>query len=649
MSVSPDLPLESIAPYVSCTLFSISGKKSADVIKLMSTAGLFNFDALLKVGEPDSARYRPGSAPLLVVPPDQNAWASYYRERSLPSWLASENKKDVIDADSPLVDEVHRLVTAVARRNYIALIATEDRARQTIEDRWLEDKSVEKCLSLVSRKQLHAAFAHRPAKTLWLHGVHRPTMRKPASKILIGNWLQQALNPLDDQTFAYSAARCAIADQLTVGFAPGRGRVWVRGAKSWSDFVDVVERLTKVLSTPPAPRADDGDDLSTVLAQPLDSGALVASPSAAVIADPLLLLDATDEAPPHSVVADVMDRGRLVVQPLGNGAAVSSSASFGLSVEVDGDTLATFAVSVDQQLTGNAKVSVKRTSPSPKDAQQLEAVNEFTKYIRRKGALSVWYDSGHSLSHGWLYGNQHRTIQFRGWSWTKFGSYPITEEKPTKPSGKLTSKGNPRLVYDPDAIGIKKASLFCWLVKERKSCLPTADGWLICDDGSLEISDFVYFSPSAKVLTLLHLKGAGSSEDDRQVSVGDYEIVVAQTIKNLRWLYPDRLRDRLQQRAGKTTPKLVWKRGATGGWQKGKWNECMAALDGFQPETREVVIVQPSLRKSLYDIHSSPLPVGVQPKPDLVRLWQLDYLLLGAQASCRAFGAELTVLGDGSC
>lgn len=650
--MSADLPLETIAPYVSCSLFSLSGKKSATVVDQMINAGLFKFDDLLHIGAtPDSARYRPEAAPPLVVPSDQNAWASYYRERSLPAWLASANKKAAPDAASPIVDEVHRLVTAVFRGDYVALIATEDRARQEIEARWLEEPALNKTLSLVSRKQLHDAFAHRPAKTLWLHGVHRPTMRKPASKILVGSRLQQALNPLDDQTFAYSAARCAVADRLTIGFAPGRGRVWVRGAKSWTDFITVVESITTILSSPPASHAGDDGELSSVLAQPLDNGVSVRSPSAVVLADPLMLTTDEGDAPAHPLVREVLERGCLTVTaikaPSPPSAALLSDASFGLSIELDSDVIATFDVEVVRRKDVELQLAVKRTSVTPSNAAVRESVTELGKYMRRRGALSVWYDSGHALTDGGLFGTQHRDIQFRSWRWTDFGAYPLTEEKPTKPSGSFTPSGKPVRTYDPDSIGQAEASLFCWLVREPKSCLPAGDGWLICDDGSHETSDFVYFSPATSHVILLHVKGASSGKPKRQVSVGDYEVVAAQAIKNLRWLPPDRLRTRLLQREQTNTSQLVWKRNKAGNWEKGDWTKCMAELRGMHSQKRDVMIVQPSLRRSIYDKYYGKTPKKL-PSAELIRLWQLDYLLLAAQASCRAFGAELTVLGDGN-
>jgi hypothetical protein len=62
---------------------------------------------------------------------------------------------------------------------------------------------------------------------------------------------------------------------------------------------------------------------------------------------------------------------------------------------------------------------------------------------------------------------------------------------------------------------------------------------------------------------------------------------------------------------------------------------------------RQVVIVQPALRRALYeearqDAEATPPVVNA----NLRRMRQLDALLLGIEASCGSLGARLTVIGD---
>jgi hypothetical protein len=60
-------------------------------------------------------------------------------------------------------------------------------------------------------------------------------------------------------------------------------------------------------------------------------------------------------------------------------------------------------------------------------------------------------------------------------------------------------------------------------------------------------------------------------------------------------------------------------------------------------------VLQPSLRQSLYTKLKKENDSGVaSPSANLIRMWQLDLLLLTLEASCHAFGAELVVIGDDS-
>ena len=80
-------------------------------------------------------------------------------------------------------------------------------------------------------------------------------------------------------------------------------------------------------------------------------------------------------------------------------------------------------------------------------------------------------------------------------------------------------------------------SLFCWI----KNCWNVNrdsgnSGWLACDDGSGELADFIHLDEHQGTLSLIHIKGASTSSPTRGISVGAYEVVVSQAIKNLRHL-----------------------------------------------------------------------------------------------------------------
>jgi hypothetical protein len=87
--------------------------------------------------------------------------------------------------------------------------------------------------------------------------------------------------------------------------------------------------------------------------------------------------------------------------------------------------------------------------------------------------------------------------------------------------------------------------------------------------------------------------------------------------------------------------KLVWHDGSVSNRE-----EMLAAIAKIGASYRRVVVIlQPQIRKSKLDEVRKAISEGKSPK-DTDRIRQLDTLLLGAQASCRSFNAELWVLAD---
>nr|WP_281719419.1 hypothetical protein [Nitrosomonas nitrosa] len=122
-------------------------------------------------------------------------------------------------------------------------------------------------------------------------------------------------------------------------------------------------------------------------------------------------------------------------------------------------------------------------------------------------------------------------------------------------------------------------------------------GWLVCDDGSMESADFIYFDDSSKPprLTLIHVKGSGSAGADRGLSVSDYEIVVGQAVKNLRYLDRGHIAEKLASNKDNQIGSAVWRNGKR---QKDR-SAILKVLAGAGSNMRKsVVVFQPRARKS---------------------------------------------------
>lgn len=249
--------------------------------------------------------------------------------------------------------------------------------------------------------------------------------------------------------------------------------------------------------------------------------------------------------------------------------------------------------------------------------------------------LKVWYDSGHILVDQRLIAVRYRDLPFIGFEWADMTGTDITKEKPYK------TQNDSRKV-DLTKIG-KDNSLFCWIKNNWPEPLNGGNkksGWLACDDGSMEIADFIHLDNKrkTKTLSLIHVKASKYHTISRQVSVTDYETVVGQAVKNLRFLDNIILTEGLVKGLrSRIKNKLVWHNG------KPKNRSAMInALEKLGNDYQcRVVVVQPRLREGRFNKIKGQ-GSGLQYE----RLKQLYTLLSGARANCQALGAEFSVIGE---
>lgn len=66
---------------------------------------------------------------------------------------------------------------------------------------------------------------------------------------------------------------------------------------------------------------------------------------------------------------------------------------------------------------------------------------------------------------------------------------------------------------------------------------------MTCDDGAMELADFIHFDDnrSEPYLSLIHVKASKNNAKNRQISIPDYEIVVSQAVKSIRHLSSDNI------------------------------------------------------------------------------------------------------------
>jgi hypothetical protein len=252
--------------------------------------------------------------------------------------------------------------------------------------------------------------------------------------------------------------------------------------------------------------------------------------------------------------------------------------------------------------------------------------------------LSIYYDTGHTYSGGHFYRTQFRDAQFEDWRWFSFRDFDVDAEKPLA--------GKKLLI---DSIGKDgDRSLFTSVVSHGPGFiagLQQRKGWLICDDGSMESADFIHLDDGAKPseLTLIHVKGSGSAGVNRALSVSDFEIVVSQAVKNLRYLDRNHIADNLENNKHYAIKTAVWHNGKR---QKDREKALAAFKSTGSNMKKTVCVVQPRVRKQEVERIRGLSATTDSNKSDIMRLKQLDALLLAARAECFGLGASFVVVGD---
>lgn len=520
-----------------------------------------------------------------------------YVEERVPPWTV----------DDRLHDRLHHLCLIAAKYRLVAVLATDPRLKAKIA-RAAEKEGAFAPLARIPAGKINAAFVDGATRTLWLSGTHRRTTVKPDAKILSGLDLRDTIDPLADQSFYFSAAR-SISEKLRlpVGAAPRRSAIWAGASRSWEDFVSVLERLLDHLehTTREEPQP------FPALAALVDSARAVHGAFDVSLQPPELGDDPT---------LDQETREELERWAYGSEIRVDDAGPpIRTTVFLDGRRLGTAVLTPDW--SDLRDVTCEATGDAAPGMGQLH--RRALRHLRDSRWLKIRFDSGHTLSGGGLYEGHYQDREFAGFRYVDLDSWNVDREKPTP----ISETGN------------GQRSLFDWVVAtwpnlDGSSALP--GGWLACDDGSMETADFIHLTAEdPPVLTLIHVKGSGSKEAGRRISVSDYEVVTGQAVKNLRHLEARLLGKSLGKVHRKSIEKLVWQ-----DRRPAERADFLARLAVLGANCRKrVVVLQPRVTEALVRAAR-----GNPKSADFLRLRQLDTLLLGAEANCHGLGAELEVV-----
>lgn len=525
------------------------------------------------------------------------ASAVVVRRDAPPSWAV---------ADVGFVETSFDLVVILRRDRYL-VIHCDPSTRDAIL-KWIRSKA-QPPFRPIPKKFLNAAFVRGETRDLWMAGTHPRSRSKPDAKNMSGSSVQEALNIQSDSSFALKAARSDLPPDPTitaiigaVGTSPDKSLVWNRRVTSFEDFVSIAGDVISLIEAeiagsgvdrPFGMLAAEVDDLSSASA----AYDLVVSPE---LFDPMAVL-----AQVQIDSANVLQDFSFLVRPVS-----TVGPDFEVTVLDRGSNVGAL---VGRPGRHKDHITIDfRALPHASDPSRLAAGRDALSGV--SDDISVYYDTGHCLQRGSLYLEPITPLPFPRWQWEDFTGFTCHIEKPANDPPRIHA-----LVGTPN-----DTSLFGWIVRQYNT------GWLACDDGAGEVADFVHYD---SVLRLIHVKAAESDSPNRLVSTAAYEHVASQATKNLAYLNPRTLADRLEiTEAGKTT------------WFDGK---RQTTRDGLIVALRqapanvqtEVIIVQPHLRQAHYDT----LSASIVRSEDRTRLHRLEFLLNGSRTAVAGIGSELWV------
>jgi hypothetical protein len=553
------------------------------------------------------------------------AWVHYSETRPPPWYIGDELK-----------EERHHVIFLALKGQLTAMTFSDPAFRALIVAEVRRSRADPfRNLKVLSVKEVNDAFVGDRVRTLWLSGAHPRTATKADSKILTGIELEAALNPIEDQSYYFSSVRStldsailasAVTPSVVIGANPRNARVWLGPSKDWLSFIGRLEALIDEAVHAVANPSNNAPPLP-ILAQPMEGLAPARSPYDMAIIVPEAVSAGTEDDNEDLWLHEFSDAVRFVVTPK------DGVPSFEAHVFWGSEQYGTISYEFSERV--GASVVAKATAASWRnDADHHEPIRNICENV---DLLTVYYDTGHTFSRGVFYETRFRDARFGDWRWVSLNGFNVSGEKPL--IGKRFAIEN--IGNDDDD------SLFGFVARYWPNYVDrgVSTGWLVCDDGSMESADFVHFDVSVNPphLTLVHVKGSGSSNGTRGLSVSDYEVVVGQAVKNLRYLDRSHIHDKLAANRENAIGTAVWRDGVR---QRDR-TEILKVLANVGANVRKTVcIFQPSARKGEVQAIGTRIQNGELTSPAVRRLQQLDALLLAARAECLGLGAEFYVIGE---
>ncbi len=525
----------------------------------------------------------------------------------------TETKK-VSWSSSNLSDTINHLMIVFKIDDYLAFYHSDNSKKNTLYKLMFRSPIAHdfKKLKLIRKEVLNAAFINNvKVKNLWLNNIDKSSDLKADSKVLSGKNLEEALDPLGDSNYSFSALKVEIGDE-SIGINTSDSKVWTKKYSNSDEYFDNLELLLSSIK--------DCDINNNLNFEPISTLANSHTNITEINSLVDIQLANIEEFEFQS------DEYNLLVGTnhlWDNWSFVYSCSGNTLVVEIYNDSNNTNKIALLglNLINDSGKVYVKAIiSTEQNDIYNLKQVFE------NKNIIKFWFNDNYSLIDGFIFKQKFRDVSFNKFEWSTFPQIDVSKEKPSSLS----------LIGQED-------SLFCWVKKywrgEENNLVDLTqqfvDGWLLCDDGSNEKADFIHISNEViPTISFIHAKGANSNNRNRSLSTTAYEVVISQAIKNLRYIDKNLLSETIDIAPNNNVANLVWFNGN----QESRINfkNYVNSLTNYK---KRVVILQPHLIQAKF-VNYNNTPTNRN------RINQLNTLFVSTQITIQSLGADFIVIGD---
>lgn len=456
-------------------------------------------------------------------------------------------------------------------------------------------------------------------KMLWMQGVHRQRASKANTKALSGSRLQEAVDVLEDASYAMSAMKVNISPddedallrgELTV--SPDKSRVAFKAMSGLWMFLAATDETLGLLEKSLAAECPPESVFPELAIRETDLknvfGAYdirVASP------EEISTLPQSDQG--------TLDRAELLRGALLDVEGDSRSPAAKVTVGAGGSSSGTLQLQPRAMKGGGFELDV-RYAASPTDEIQTRVVRDA---LQDEDLVTIYYESGHTFTEGRIARQNLSARPFVNVRFLDFSGCNILREKPRGYGDQVIH----------DGIGASgDDSIFSWVAARF------VEDWLICDDGPGEVADFLHLKEDG-TLTAIHVKAAHSSSSRRGIAVTRFEELVSQAEKNVKLLAEEKLGAVLGKQ--RIENPACWRDGERVPSRVEFINQLRARI---RSDKTYVMLIQPHLSKAAWEGARAASDRGA-PTRDSYSLVLLDNLLHSTRRTVVNFWDDLSVIG----